>query len=121
MVINDQAVVVGFLGFSISYAMRVNLSVAIVYMVNNTAISGEEASSDGQGDKDGPFVWDEAQQGIILGMFFYGYVVTQVRVVIQHSIFSQNKNCHQVPGGRMAEIVGGKWLFGVGNVYVISF
>ena len=85
---------VGFLGFSISYAMRVNLSVAIVYMVNNTAISGEEASSDGQGDKDGPFVWDEAQQGIILGMFFYGYVVTQVRVVIQHFIFSQEKNCH---------------------------
>ena len=71
---------VGFLGFSISYAMRVNLSVAIVYMVNNTAISGEEASDDGQGDEDGPFVWDEAQQGIILGMFFYGYVVTQVRV-----------------------------------------
>ena len=97
--------------------MRVNLSVAIVYMVNNTAISGEGSSSDGQGDKDGPFAWDEAQQGIILGMFFYGYVVTQVRVVLQHFEFTQIRNCHQVPGGRMAEIVGGKWLFGVGNVF----
>ena len=30
-------------------------------------------------------------------MFFYGYVLTQL------------------PGGRLAEIVGGKWLFGVGG------
>ena len=107
----------GFLGFSISYAMRVNLSVAIVYMVNNTAISGNEyRSSDGEADKDGPFVWDEAQQGVILGMFFYGYVVTQVEST--HIHFHTKKSC-QVPGGRMAEIVGGKWLFGVGNI--VSF
>ena len=75
----------GFLGFSISYAMRVNLSVAIVYMVNNTAISGNGyRSREGEVDndnKDGPFVWDEAQQGVILGMFFYGYVVTQVEIL----------------------------------------
>ena len=62
------------------YAMRVNLSVAIVYMV-----------------KDPTMAWHESQQGIILGMFFYGYVLTQL------------------PGGRLAEIVGGKWLFGVGG------
>ena len=31
-------------------------------------------------------------------MFFYGYVLTQL------------------PGGRLAEIVGGKWLFGVGGL-----
>ena len=66
--------------------MRVNLSVAIVYMVNNS----------GKGHTH--FDWDEAQQGIILGMFFYGYVLTQL------------------PGGRLAELVGGKWLFGVGVV-----
>ena len=34
--------------------------------------------------------WQESQQGIILGMFFYGYVLTQL------------------PGGRLAEIVGNK-------------
>ena len=77
---------VGFLGFAISYAMRVNLSVAIVYMVNNTAISEEDGSSEEEAnkDEDGPFVWDEAQQGVILGMFFYGYVVTQVRILLIH-------------------------------------
>ena len=32
-------------------------------------------------------------------MFFYGYVLTQL------------------PGGRLAEIVGGKWLFGVGGCW----
>ena len=36
-------------------------------------------------------------QGVILGMFFYGYVLTQL------------------PGGRLAELFGGKWLFGVGQ------
>ena len=61
----------GFLGFANVYAMRVNLSVAIVYMV-----------------KDPTMAWHESQQGIILGMFFYGYVLTQL------------------PGGRLAEIVG---------------
>ena len=98
--------------------MRVNLSVAIVYMVNNTAISGNGyRSSEGEVDKDGPFVWDEAQQGVILGMFFYGYVVTQVEI-LNIFTFIQTTTC-QVPGGRMAEIVGGKWLFGVGNI--VSF
>ena len=84
----------GFLGFANVYAMRVNLSVAIVYM------AGEKGMA-----------WKESQQGFILGeiwkvllytdssawgMFFYGYVLTQV------------------PGGRLAEKVGGKWLFGGG-------
>ena len=36
-------------------------------------------------------------QGVILGMFFYGYVLTQL------------------PGGRLAELFGGKWLFGMGQ------
>ena len=67
----------GFLGFANLYAMRVNLSVAIVYMVNNTALNdNKNFTSD---NKDGPFSWDESQQGIILGMFFYGYVLTQVQ------------------------------------------
>ena len=66
-----QTILPGFLGFANVYAMRVNLSVAIVYMV-----------------KDPGMTWHESQQGIILGMFFYGYVLTQL------------------PGGRLAEIIG---------------
>jgi ACS family sodium-dependent inorganic phosphate cotransporter-like MFS transporter 5 len=44
----------------------------------------------------GEFMWDEHVQGIILGSFFYGYVVTQI------------------PGGRLAEMYGGKLVFGLG-------
>ena len=82
--------------------MRVNLSVAIVYMVNNTALNYNKNYTE-INPKDGAFLWDESEQGIILGMFFYGYVLTQV------------------PGGRMAEIVGGKWLMGVGVLITAVF
>lgn len=43
--------------------------------------------------EDGPFVWTEPQQGFVLGAYFIGYFITQI------------------PGGRMAEIFGGKWVF----------
>ena len=63
--------------------MRVNLSVAIVYMVNSTAMNPELNTTN---TSDGPFLWSESKQGVILGMFFYGYVLTQL------------------PGGRLAEV-----------------
>lgn len=44
----------------------------------------------------GEFDWDTYTQGIILGAFFYGYVITQL------------------PGGRIAEVLGAKWMFGLG-------
>ena len=93
-------------------------------MVNNTAIPKENTTASDScpnlehntttpthTDKDGPFNWDEERQGTILGkkyqlmgfqfhisgMFFYGYVLTQI------------------PGGRLAELFGGKWLFGIGK------
>ncbi|XP_064480573.1 sialin-like isoform X2 [Ornithodoros turicata] len=98
----------GFLGFVNVYALRVNLSVALVAMVNHTAIKSnssarlEEACTVNIKNitqeklQDGPLEWDEYRQGIALGAFFYGYVLTQV------------------PGGRLAERVGAKWLFGGG-------
>jgi hypothetical protein len=36
---------VGFFGFAIVYAMRVNLSISIVSMINNTAINGRTNTS----------------------------------------------------------------------------
>ncbi|XP_017116101.1 putative inorganic phosphate cotransporter [Drosophila elegans] len=109
----------GFLGFAVVYAMRVNLSVAIVAMVNQTAIPHSNSSvidadtcplpepnhngSNPNPQREGEFVWDEATQGLVLGSFFYGYVLTQV------------------PGGRMAELYGGKKIYGYGVLVTAIF
>ncbi|XP_015838353.2 putative inorganic phosphate cotransporter [Tribolium castaneum] len=109
--------ILGFLGFANVYAMRVNLSVAIVAMVNNTAIPQPSTNSNiydhclvpnatnstQPNTSDGEFAWDEAKQGIVLGSFFYGYVLTQV------------------PGGRLAELFGGKLVYGVGVLVTAVF
>lgn len=42
------------------------------------------------------FDWSEATQGLILGSFYYGYVLTHI------------------PGGMLAERFGGKWVLGLG-------
>lgn len=44
----------------------------------------------------GEFNWDSNLQGIVLGSFYYGYVLTQI------------------PGGLLAEKYGAKWIFGLG-------
>lgn len=44
----------------------------------------------------GEFNWDTNTQGLVLGAFFYGYITTQI------------------PGGWLAEVFGGKKLFGFG-------
>nr|XP_045614448.1 putative inorganic phosphate cotransporter [Procambarus clarkii] len=101
----------GFLGFSSVYAMRVNLSVAIVAMVQgsnsaNTTNYTDPSSHyacplpddfDTEGaNNDGEFDWDSQTQGLILGSFFYGYTVTNL------------------VGGRIAEYLGGKVVYGTG-------
>lgn len=48
-------------------------------------------------------MWDEATQGLVLGSFFYGYVLTQV------------------PGGRLAEMFGGKLIYGFGVLITAIF
>ena len=107
----------GFLGFLNVYAMRVNLSVAIVAMVNSTSNSGianHTNITDGTcpapitpgnstSDTTGDFDWDEKTQSLVLGCFFYGYVLTQI------------------PGGRAAELFGGKWIFGIGILITSIF
>lgn len=105
------------MGMAIIYGLKVNLSVAIVAMVNHTGLAVADhndphhvvtdnvtddeyvcfdpnAKSQGQGQsEDGPFLWTEPEQGLVLGSYFWGYLVTQI------------------PGGRMAELFGGKWVF----------
>ena len=84
----------GSMGMAIIYGLKVNLSVALVAMVNHTAIAegtwtnstvDEESVEAG----DGPFPWGTREQGLVLGAYFLGYTLTQL------------------PGGRAAEIYSG--------------
>jgi len=120
--------VIAFLAILHVYAQRVGVSISIVCMVNQTAVaelstkesfnSTNNVSESIVKDKiceswtpaknssdvsdaaplDGPFIWDKATQGHILGSYFYGYLVSQV------------------PGGLLAEKFGGKWVFVVSMV-----
>ena len=101
-------VLLSFLGFANIYAMRVNLSVAIVAMVsssdrkNDTNIGTQcpipNTTHDDPDIGGGDFDWNSKEQGLILGSFFYGYVVTQI------------------PGGFLSEKYGGKWFYGLGTL-----
>lgn len=72
-------VVLIFLCLTITYAERVNMSVAIVAMTDkNTNPDFPEYS------------WGEREKSLVLSSFFWGYVVTQV------------------PGGQLAKKFGGK-------------
>ncbi|KAL3863143.1 hypothetical protein ACJMK2_004912 [Sinanodonta woodiana] len=117
--------VLGFFGFINVYALRVNMSVAIVCMVNHTAvkeITGGHDTANGSELKfsqcglaasggmnvteqikltDGEFVWDKGIQGIILGSFFWGYLSTQI------------------PGGWLATRIGGKRVYGYSMLLAI--
>ncbi|GAV05726.1 hypothetical protein RvY_15809-2 [Ramazzottius varieornatus] len=83
-------VILAFFGFCNLYALRVNMSIAIVSMVITNSSNGESHENTGQDvcphpNKSssshvvtGEFVWDSQTQGIILGSFFYGYIFTQL-------------------------------------------
>jgi len=120
-----------FFAFLNIYCLRVNLSVALVAMVNSTYIrelEGDHHDDDVHGnatnaslaDPDaevpcpeavkkaaadtGSFNWDTNKQGVILAAFFYGYITTQIL------------------GGVLAQRFGGKrlLLFGIGWTAVLT-
>ncbi|KAH8403389.1 hypothetical protein KR222_011813, partial [Zaprionus bogoriensis] len=121
------------LGFMLNYALRVNLTIAIVDMTvpnktastalngtlplngtspiaanetlltnptnhtnfsNLTNISNSSSSSSTDAVKEERFDWDTYQTNFVLGSFFWGYVLTEL------------------PGGRLAELIGGRRVFG---------
>ncbi|KAL5019688.1 hypothetical protein ScPMuIL_002580, partial [Solemya velum] len=90
-----------FLGFANIYALRVILSVAIVAMTANHShilpmTNGTRIVLIGP-----DFDWDSRTKGLVLGSFFYGYILTQL------------------PGGYLANRQGGKYVFG-GGVFVTA-
>lgn len=79
-----------FVGFFVMSGLRVNLNVAIGAMVNNhTAVVDGEIIC-----REAEFKWEPELKGVILGSFYYGYMV------------------FQIPGGWLALRVGGARLFG---------
>lgn len=102
-----------FFGFTVVYGLRVNLSVALVAMVNttdpkpaqNTSVihacplpPGMENTSDTFQQPEGTpqYPWDSETQGWLLGAFFFGYL------------------CTQIPGGYLSGHYGGKLFLGLG-------
>ncbi|XP_014208881.1 putative inorganic phosphate cotransporter isoform X2 [Copidosoma floridanum] len=99
-----------FLGMANAYVMRTNMSVAIVAMVNHTAIFNPNETTpyseectvnatnddDDSHETDGEYVWNSKMQGYLLSSFFYGYVITQI------------------PFGILAKRFGSKYFLGVG-------
>uniref|UniRef100_A0A3P9H8S6 Sialin n=1 Tax=Oryzias latipes TaxID=8090 RepID=A0A3P9H8S6_ORYLA len=92
-------------GFFVVYSLRVNLSVAMVDMLNTTHQTNHSASvcpahpspaRPKNNHTANVYNWDSETQGWILGSFFYGYILTQI------------------PGGYMAGRFGAKWLMGFG-------
>ncbi|XP_063365902.1 sialin [Cydia amplana] len=92
------------LGFMLNYALRVNLTIAIVEMIipttNTTNVTDTVNVTDMFNVTEHPhreqtrYQWDTTQKNMLLGCFFWGYVLTEL------------------PGGRLAEIIGARRVFG---------
>ncbi|XP_046491031.1 putative inorganic phosphate cotransporter isoform X1 [Neodiprion pinetum] len=85
--------------------MRISLSLTITQMVvsaktSNSTSSDEicpasDSTTSGTGSG-GSYEWDTYTQGVILSSFYWGYVFTQI------------------PGGMLADKIGGKYVLGLG-------
>ncbi|XP_061767299.1 sialin [Nerophis ophidion] len=101
-------------GFFVVYSLRVNLSVAMVDMLNATHQPHTNHSASvcaphanparpGRNHSASVYDWNVETQGWILGSFFYGYIITQI------------------PGGYLASRFGPKWLLGFGILGTVVF
>ena len=75
------------LGTFLLAGLAININIALVAMVNNTAVLKAGLDINNTNDEvwrtlimneDGPFVWDDKMQGLILGAYFYGAFIGQL-------------------------------------------
>ncbi|CAL4061831.1 unnamed protein product, partial [Meganyctiphanes norvegica] len=107
----------GCLGCMNIYMVRINLSLAVVAMVKSGNTTSQDVQAQCLADntdnewenssqpltqhkavneiQEGEFEWSETMQGVLIGSFYYGYLVMQVI------------------GGRLSEKYGSKWIFGL--------
>ncbi|CAO1319250.1 unnamed protein product [Diamesa serratosioi] len=105
--------IMGFLAILNAYTMRICLNLAITEMVikkalsDDTEVKGEVCVAPGGNSTEimgsGTFEWSEQLQGIILGAFFWGYVITHI------------------PGGILAQKYGGKYTLSLGILSTAIF
>ncbi|XP_011302333.1 putative inorganic phosphate cotransporter [Fopius arisanus] len=83
--------VMGSIGLAIIYGFKVNVSIAILSMVNHTALRNVSM----EGMEDGPFLWDKKTQGLIHSMYFTGYLISMI------------------PSGIVAEKISARWVMNI--------
>ncbi|XP_030843246.1 sialin-like [Strongylocentrotus purpuratus] len=112
--VRHQMAILVFLGMTAVCAMRQNVSVAMVAMVNGSYVTYDEplgneslegvetcaeslaVNSTTEQTSSGEFLWDTQTQELLLAGFFYGYIFTQI------------------PGGWLSDKFGMKWVLGFG-------
>nr|XP_057914003.1 sialin [Doryrhamphus excisus] len=105
--------IISCFAFFVAYCLRVNLSVAMVEMLDTNQPNTNHSSSvcpphispsrPKRNHTASVYDWDTETQGWILGSFFYGYILTQI------------------PGGYLAGRFGSKWLLGFGILVTVVF
>ncbi|CAF1239777.1 unnamed protein product [Adineta steineri] len=106
-----------FLGMVVHFSQKTNVSIGLVCMVNHSAVEynhinftkTQPISTDDKcpqmksnNHSDGSLVWSKNTQGLILGSYFWGYILTQI------------------PSGYLAGRFGARFIFG-GAIFVSSF
>ncbi|XP_026470914.1 sialin-like [Ctenocephalides felis] len=92
--------ILAFFGFFNAYALRVNLSIAVVAMTNNDTKILENGTIVNIAPE---FDWDKQTTGILLSAFFYGYIISQL------------------PAGWLAIKFGGHRVFAIGILVTAIF
>ncbi|CAF4728908.1 unnamed protein product, partial [Rotaria sp. Silwood2] len=106
-----------FLGMIVHFSQQINISIALVCMVNHSAIEHYDKNAtkthltdikshyclrtNKRDHIDGPYIWSKHIQGIILCSYFGGYIITQI------------------PGGYLADRYDSRFLLS-GAIFISS-